>query len=51
MWNKTTEPIGWDNSYKMKFAIIAGIVQMSFGVFLKGMNNIYYHNWLDFFTE
>jgi len=40
MWDHSDQTILWFNSYKMKFAIIVGIIQMTFGVFLKGLNNI-----------
>jgi V-type H+-transporting ATPase subunit a len=36
---------------KMKIAVIMGVLQMIFGIVLRGMNNIYFNNYLDFFCE
>lgn len=35
----------------MKLAVIIGVIQMTFGVVLKGMNNVYYRHWVDLFLE
>jgi V-type H+-transporting ATPase subunit a len=35
----------------MKLAVIFGIIQMSIGIFLKGMNSLHFRNKLDFFFE
>jgi V-type H+-transporting ATPase subunit a len=35
----------------MKFAVIYGVIQMLFGVLLKGANAIYFVNWIDFVFE
>jgi V-type H+-transporting ATPase subunit a len=35
----------------MKLAVILGVLQMSLGVFLKGVNAIYFKNSLDFIHE
>jgi len=35
----------------MKMAIILGVLQMIFGVFLKGFNTIFMRNKIDFFFE
>mmetsp|Transcript_13643 Transcript_13643/g.29566 ORF Transcript_13643/g.29566 Transcript_13643/m.29566 type:complete len:81 (+) Transcript_13643:1454-1696(+) len=42
VWNKSGQTIDFYNSYKMKLAICVGIIQMTFGVCLKGLNNIHY---------
>ena len=39
------------NSLKMKIAVILGVAQMSLGVCMKAMNNIYFGQWVDFFFE
>jgi vacuolar-type H+-ATPase subunit I/STV1 len=39
------------NSLKMKQAVILGVVQMSFGICLKGVNAIFFGEWLEFFFE
>lgn len=35
------------NSYKMKTAIILGVVQMTLGIFINMHNQIYFRNWID----
>jgi vacuolar-type H+-ATPase subunit I/STV1 len=35
----------------MKLAVIFAIIQMSIGIFLKGMNSLHFRNRLDFFFE
>jgi V-type H+-transporting ATPase subunit a len=35
----------------MKLAVILGVLQMSLGVFMKGLNAIYFRNGLDFLHE
>ncbi len=39
------------NSLKMKQAVILGVVQMSFGICLKGANAVFFGDWLEFFFE
>jgi vacuolar-type H+-ATPase subunit I/STV1 len=39
------------NSYKMKISIIIGVCHMMSGLFLKGLNAIYFGASLDFFFE
>ena len=39
------------NSQKMKMAVILGVLQMSFGVFMKGLNSIFFKRPIDFFFE
>lgn len=35
----------------MKLAVILGILQMSLGIIMKGFNNVYFKQWIDFFFE
>jgi len=35
----------------MKFAVIVGVIQMTFGIILKGFNAIHFRNKLDFYFE
>lgn len=35
----------------MKFAIIYGVSQMIFGILLKGVNTLYFKDYLSFFFE
>jgi V-type H+-transporting ATPase subunit a len=39
------------NSLKMKVAVILGVLQMIFGIVIRGMNNIYFNNFVDFCCE
>jgi len=39
------------NSIKMKIAVIFGVWQMSLGIILRGCNNAYHRQWVDFFFE
>lgn len=51
IWYMASNEIPYMNSFKMKFAIIIGVLQMLFGIFLKGMNAIYSRNAVDFIFE
>ena len=35
----------------MKMAVILGVLHMMRGIFCKGINSIYFKDWLKFFTE
>ena len=39
------------NAIKMKMSVIFGVLHMSFGVFIKGMNLVYKGKYLDMLTE
>jgi V-type H+-transporting ATPase subunit a len=39
------------NSYKMKLAVIIGVLHMCFGILMKGANSVYFKNWIDFWCE
>lgn len=41
----------YTNNFKMKLAVIIGIIQMSIGIIMKGLNSIHFRNKLDFFFE
>ena len=51
VWYLATTELTMLNSIKMKIAVIFGAAQMSIGVMLKGGNNLYFRQWLDFFFE
>jgi V-type H+-transporting ATPase subunit a len=51
VWYTARNELQFLNSLKMKIAVILGILQMSLGVFMKGVNSIYFKNWTDFFHE
>jgi len=50
-WYGTDNELVFLNSFKMKLAIILGVSHMIFGIFLRGLNNLYFRQWLDFFFE
>lgn len=35
----------------MKLAVIIAVIHMSCGIMLKGVNSVYFRNWIDFFCE
>jgi V-type H+-transporting ATPase subunit a len=35
----------------MKLAIVIGVIHMTFGIFLKGLNTVYFGQWTEFFFE
>lgn len=50
-WYVASNELSFLNSLKMKTSVIIGIVQMIFGIALKGMNTIYFGNFIDFIFE
>ena len=50
-WYIANNELNFFNSFKMKFAIIYGVSQMIFGILLKGVNNIYFKDYLSFVCE
>lgn len=51
MWFQASNETLFFNSFKMKFAIIAGVLQMLMGIGLKWSNAIYFRRWVDLFFE
>jgi V-type H+-transporting ATPase subunit a len=41
-WYNASNELNFFNSLKMKMAVIIGVLQMSFGIMLKGSNAIYF---------
>lgn len=50
-WGKAKNEITYLNSFKMKMSIIIGVLQMLFGLLLKGCNALYFKEWIVFFFE
>lgn len=51
IWKTSSNELLYFNSFKMKFAVVMGIIQMTFGICLKGWNSLYFKKYLDFFFE
>ena len=51
MWHIAGNDLLFFNSMKMKMSVILGIVQMIFGILMKGVNARYFRLGLDFFLE
>jgi V-type H+-transporting ATPase subunit a len=49
-WHIASNDLLFFNSLKMKVSVILGIIQMSFGIILRGINAIFFESMLDFFT-
>lgn len=50
-WKISGNELLFYNSMKMKMSVILGIIQMCFGICLRGVNCVYYRSYLDFFCE
>lgn len=51
VWGKSNNEIPFMNSFKMKLSITVGVIQMLLGLFLKGVNAVYFKDWLSFWFE
>jgi len=51
VWGNAKNEISFENSFKMKFSIIIGFLQMSLGIIFKGWNNLYFGNYVEFIFE
>ncbi|CAI5730370.1 unnamed protein product [Peronospora destructor] len=51
VWKTSSNELLFFNSFKMKISVIFGIVQMTFGILLKGWNNLYFSDYSTFFFE
>ena len=50
-WYVASNELSFLNSFKMKMSVIIGVLQMILGLFLKGMNGIYFGDYADFIFE
>lgn len=51
VWQASNSHLSFMNSYKMKLAVIIGVIHMLFGICLKGLNSIHFQNYTDFYFE
>ena len=51
IWRVSSNETAFSNSFKMKFAIVAGVLHMLLGIALKGFNALYFSNYVDLFFE
>lgn len=50
-WYVSPNELSFFNSFKMKMAVILGVLQMSLGICMKGLNAIYHKSAIDFLFE
>lgn len=50
-WYISTNELTYVNSFKMKLAVIVGVIQMIFGILMKGVNAVHYSSAIDFIFE
>ena len=50
-WHIAKNELLFFNSMKMKMSIVLGIIQMTMGIILKGINALYFNSMVDFFCE
>ena len=51
VWAQSVNETSFINSFKMKFSIVVGVLQMLFGIFLKGLNGFHFNSYVDIFFE
>ena len=51
VWAQSANETTFINSFKMKFSIVIGVIQMLLGIFLKGLNGLYFDKKLDIWFE
>ena len=51
VWAQSENETAFVNSFKMKFSIIVGVVQMMFGIVLKGLNGVHFGSLVDLWFE
>lgn len=50
-WFQASNELTYMNSFKMKFAVIAGVTQMVLGICLKAANALHFGKTIDFLFE
>lgn len=51
VWSMSPNQLTFVNSYKMKLAVILGVLHMLLGIVLKGINALFFNNMIDFYYE
>jgi V-type H+-transporting ATPase subunit a len=51
VWYISKNELAFMNSLKMKTSVILGVAQMSLGIFMKGLNSLYFGRYIDFMFE
>ena len=47
-WYIADNELSFFNSFKMKFSVIVGVIQMIFGIIIKGLNDLHFRHYSDF---
>ena len=50
-WYSASNELTFMNSFKMKWSVIIGVIQMTLGIVLRGLNNLFFKDYLGFFVE
>ena len=50
-WYAATNDLSFLNSFKMKWSVIIGVLQMTLGIILRGLNNLYFKDYVGFIFE
>ena len=50
-WYSASNDLNFMNSFKMKLSVIIGVIQMTLGIILRGLNNLFFEDYLGFFFE
>ena len=51
IWGQSENETSFINSFKMKFAIVIGVIHMLFGISLKILNAFHFDSYVDVFFE
>ena len=50
-WYSASNDLSFMNSFKMKLSVIIGVIQMTLGIILRGLNNLFFEDYLGFIFE
>ena len=51
VWSLSLNELQFNNSLKMKLAVILGVLHMTLGIFIKALNNLFFNQRLELFHE